>query len=244
MQTIERRWHYHLEQASANNIKSDVSLHAAIREFGPAAFSVVEIDRGISKVDLEEKERGWIKKHHTLVPHGYNITLGGESGGSNKQPKQVDGITFPGAREAAMYISETRGISYEAAKARLLKDRINVRRPSRPGEAITKTSAYRAWSHIVHGSLNPKSKDYVSNAGIEPSWRNFDAFLADVGQPSDLGLCFARIDKGQGFYQYNCGWMTKSEASKLNAAYMKEQGLLVGRRGKGSPVSRDEQRES
>jgi hypothetical protein len=234
VQTLERRWTYHLEQAAASNIQSDVSLHAAIREFGAASFAIAQIDQGMSKVDLEEKERHWIKNLKTLVPNGYNITLGGESGGSNKQPKEVDGIVFPGAREAAMYISESRGIGFEAAKARLRKGRIDVRTPSPPGQAVTKTAAYRAWSNIVHGSLNVNSKDYVGDVGLENSWKEFDGFLRDVGQPDRPGLCFARIDKTKGFHPNNGRWMSKQEASRINAAYMKQNGLLVGRRGKSS----------
>jgi hypothetical protein len=45
-------------------------------------------------------------------------------------------------------------------------------------------------------------------------------------------MAFARLDKTRGYVPGNCTWMTKSEASKLNAAYMKAAGLLTGRRRK------------
>ncbi len=77
MQTIERRWQYHLEQASSGHIKSGQSLHAAIREHGAGAFEVKQIDRGVTKKGLEEKERAWIQKLNTISPNGFNISVVG-----------------------------------------------------------------------------------------------------------------------------------------------------------------------
>lgn len=31
------------------------------------------------------------------------------------------------------------------------------------------------------------------------------------------------MDKSQGFYPENCSWLTKSEASKINAEFMKKK---------------------
>jgi hypothetical protein len=232
VQSIERRWTYHIEQATAGSIRSDVSLHAAIRAFGVDAFVVKELDTGTSKRDLEHKERLWIKQLGTAVPGGYNLTPGGESGGSNKRPRTVDGILFPGTREAALYIAETRSISYQAAKGRLRKSRLDVRAPSPPGKAVTKTAAYRAWSNIIHGAINPKSQDYIGRIDIQETWRSFDAFLVDVGQPPSVGMCFTRLDKDRGYVQSNCRWLPKSEASRINAAHMKQNGRLVGSHGR------------
>jgi hypothetical protein len=46
-------------------------------------------------------------------------------------------------------------------------------------------------------------------------------------------MAFTRLDKKKGYFPENCAWVTKSEASKINAKYMKENGLLIGR-GKSS----------
>lgn len=66
------------------------------------------------------------------------------------------------------------------------------------------------------------------------AWKDFSLFLADNGQPPAKGMAFARLDKTEGFLPGNCEWMTKSKASKINAAHMKKFGLLVGKTGKGS----------
>jgi hypothetical protein len=94
VQTLERRWKYHKEQAKANHIKNSESLHSAIRKFGSESFIVEQIDSGTTKRDLEKKEILWIKKINSIVPFGYNISTGGVSGGSNCRPITVNGKKF------------------------------------------------------------------------------------------------------------------------------------------------------
>jgi group I intron endonuclease len=164
IQTLDRRWTYHLEQSRAGLIKGTDSLHAAIRKHGADAFTMVQIDNGTTKVDLEQKERHWIKVRGTLLPAGYNISTGGVSGGSNRKPVTFDGKRFPSVKAAIEHISHTRGISLHAAKARLRFNRVDIKTPAKKGESLVKTSAYKAWSRIVHGVLNPKAKDYIPGA--------------------------------------------------------------------------------
>jgi len=230
IQTLERRWKYHIEQASAKHIKGAESLHAALRAYGRDAFEIRQIDEGTTKKDLERKEQHWIKVLGTLTPHGYNISRGGVSGGSNRKPTVVDGLRFDSVKKATEYVSETRGISLEAAKGRLQHNRIDVKTPTKPGESLVKTPVYKAWSRILHGVLNPKSKEYIPGVALHAPWRDFAAFYHDVGHPPAQGMAFTRLDKAKDFYPDNCVWLSKSEASKINASYMKEKGTLVGRR--------------
>lgn len=224
VQTLERRWKYHIEQAKAGHIKSKESLHAAIREYGADQFSVKEIDKGTTKKNLEAKEREWIKKLNTLIPNGYNISTGGVSGGSNKNPTVIDGIRFESVGKAAEHVAETRKISIAAAKKRMLKGRVDVKTPAKQGESLVKTRIYKVWSRIIHGVLNKKSSEYISEISIYEQWRQFENFYRDVGEPIEPKIAFSRIDKEKGFFPDNCAWMTKSEASKINAEYMKKTG--------------------
>ena len=171
IQTLDRRWKYHIEQASAGCIDNIDSLHAAIRKFGPDSFEVRQIDQGTTKKDLEKKERYWIKKLRTLAPHGYNISRGGVSGGSNKKPTLVDGILFDSVAKAAEYVSKTRNVSLDAAEWRLRRNKVDVKAPAKPGESLVKSKAYKVWSRIVHSVTNPKSKSYIP-------WVNIYAVLA------------------------------------------------------------------
>jgi len=242
IQTLDRRWKMHVEQASSGCIKGAESLHAAIREFGPDAFEIVQVDQGTTKRDLEAKERFWIKNLATLVPEGYNISRGGVSGGSTRKPTVVDEVLFESVGSAAEYVSKTRRISVEAAKRRLLHKRVDVKTPARPGTSLVKTKAYKAWSRIVHGALNPKSREYIPGVRIHEPWRDFVTFYRDVGNPPEQGMAFTRLEKSGGFFPGNCIWLSKSEASKINAEHMKQTGTLVGRRG--LPVPRKKHRKS
>lgn len=229
IQTLQRRWKYHLEQANAGHIKSEASLHAAIRKYGKSHFHIEEIDRGITKKDLEAKERQWIEELNTLMPNGYNLSAGGVSGGSNKKPTVIDGIRFESVNKAAEYLSKLKGITLVAAKKRISTGNIHVKKPAKAGKSIVRTKIYRAWRNIFDSALNPKSKNYIPNVEVIESWKNFDDFRRDVGEPPDDNVVFARLDKKKGYFPENCAWLSKSEASKINAKYMKENGLLVGR---------------
>lgn len=233
IQTMERRWQEgHIIQAVAGSIKSEESLHAAIREYGSEAFDFKIIDKGTTKKDLEIKERKWIKKLNTLVPNGYNISTGGVSGGSNKKPTTIDGYCFESVKKAAEHLAESRNISLSAAKKRISTGTIDAKKPAKPGESLVKTKAYKSWSRIIHGVLNPKSKDYIEGVDLCDDWCDFHNFLSDVGNPPEKQMALTRIDKTKGFFPENCAWLTKSEASKINAEYMKKTGRLTGRKKK------------
>lgn len=214
IQTLDRRWVYHIEQANRGFIKDSNSLHAAIRQYGPENFTIEQIDVGTTKRDLEAKEIRWINEFNTLIPNGYNISKGGVSGGSNKKPTVVDGQRFQSVREASEYIASTRRISLHAAKRRLLSNRIDVKTPSKTGESYVKTKVYRTWSYIIHSVLNPRSKYYISGVTICDEWREFESFRDDVGEPLDSNFVFFRLDRTKGFYKDNCAWMTRKEYSQ------------------------------
>lgn len=232
VQTLERRWKYHLEQAKANYIKNTESLHSAIRTFGRESFKIEQIDSGTTKRDLEKKEITWIKKMNSIVPNGYNISTGGVSGGSNTRAISVNDKKFKSVKDASKYISETKGISISAATKRISVGRVNVKTPSKAGESYVKSKLYKTWSSIIHTYSNPKSKGYIPNLEFKIEWKDFEVFRNEVGEPEKKDLVFKRLDQEKGFFPDNCKWMTKSDASKINASHMKKSGLLVGRRSK------------
>ncbi len=223
IQTLERRWKYHQEQANAHYIKNDDSLHHAIREFGAENFSLKQIDSGTSKGDLEEKERKWIKELGTIIPDGYNISHGGVSGGANSRLTTIDGITFKSVKEAAIYLSETKGISEVAAKKRISKGTVHAKTRSKPGRSYVKTKLYKTWSSIVHGSVNPKSRDYIPNVTILEKWKDFLEFRKDVGEAPEKEMVFKRLDQSLGFTPENCKWVTRKEAARINADFIKKR---------------------
>jgi hypothetical protein len=235
IQTLERRWCNHNEQARSGGVRDAISLHQAIRDFGVEAFTIEQIDSGTSKLTLEAKERRWIEKLGTAAPAGFNIAGGGVSGGSNCKLTVVDNKKFRSAGEAAMYVAASRGITLAAAEYRIRKGRLDVRKPAAKGQSLVKTAAYKTWDRIKNCALNQRSQEYIPGLDLCEQWRTFEGFLATVGQPSEPGMAFVRLDKRHGFFPENCRWLPKSEASKLNAAWMKSMGTLTGRKKRQTP---------
>ena len=153
-----------------------------------------------------------------------------ESIATNPKPRTYKGLNFKTTLALIEYVAEERGISLAAAKKRVQFDRIEVRTPAKAGTSLANTSVYKAWSRIIHGAVNPASKSFKPGLTVCDRWRTFEAFFQDVGQPPSQGMAFTRLDKAQGFCPDNCRWLTKSEASQINAAYMKKNGTLVGNR--------------
>lgn len=222
VQTLKLRWKNHVEQAFAGQIDAIESLHVAIRESGPENFDVQQIDEGIANINLEEKEKAWIRRLNTLAPNGYNILAGGGSGGSNKKRTLVDGKWFDSRREAAYYVAETRGIGFHAAEARIRFDRVELKPRKRRVQNKAKKKVYGAWSRIKHCITNPKSKDYIPGIKFHEPWHDFRTFYKDVGSPLEREMVFARLDKTKGFFPDNCAWMSKSEAGRLNVAHLRD----------------------
>ena len=215
---IDKRWENHLQQAVDERIKSDKSLHNAIREAGSKDFLIEQIDMGQTKSDLEGKEIYWIEKLGTLHPAGFNLNKGGSSGGSNPTSTPVDGRTFDSRKAAVQYISKTRKISFHAAEARLRSGNIDIKTPAAAGQSLVKTKEYKAWSGMK-ASLSPRSKEHIPDIGIHEPWRNdFQHWLKEVGPAPSPKHRFCRHDKNLGFFPGNCSWMTPREDAEYRRA--------------------------
>ena len=76
IQGYKNRFKDHIKEAKAN---SDRYLCRAIRKYGENNFDIKVIDDKINDyTELLEKEKYYISILKTLIPNGYNMTLGGE----------------------------------------------------------------------------------------------------------------------------------------------------------------------
>ena len=57
--------------------KEDCVFHRAIQEFGKENFDWEVIDSAESEMEGHELEKKYIDQYHTLMPNGYNMTVGG-----------------------------------------------------------------------------------------------------------------------------------------------------------------------
>mgnify|MGYP001609994631 CR=1 FL=1 len=69
------RWYNHLYAAENG---SSAIIHKAIRKYGASQFEVKTLYEATSEKELMTCEKGLIAAHGTMMPHGYNMTSGGE----------------------------------------------------------------------------------------------------------------------------------------------------------------------
>lgn len=80
VQPLQRRFKQHISMALRNlpNL-SHIHLYAAIRQYGPQAFNIEQIDSASSRNELNQKEQYWITTLQTLnTAVGYNCAYGGQ----------------------------------------------------------------------------------------------------------------------------------------------------------------------
>ena len=84
------------------------------------------------------------------------------------------------------------------------------------------TRIYRIWVNMVQRCTNPKVRVYKYYGGrgitFQDSWKEFDKFYADMGEPPTDQHTLERQDVDQGYTKENCIWATLEEqmANKRN----------------------------
>lgn len=212
--SLEERWERHLNQSR----KQASLIHKAIIEFGEESFALDTLDRADDIKDLRKKEREWIQKLNTLSPNGYNVTLGGEVGGSPGKPTRLPGdpILYPSVKEASVALARSKSINQEAAEKRIYTGRIDIKKP----HGMSKTRIYRCWDRLVYQIANPKSRDY-NGSTVCVRWKDFANFYEDMGKDYRDGFCLKPINPRLPYSKKNCQWTPRSEVYKKHPAVAK-----------------------
>ena len=86
--TIETRWKQH---KNSNAIKSKQAIHYAMEKYGKNKFHIEEIEKHSSYSEeelfdiLNDREEFYIALDNTVIPNGYNMTIGGKNVGNVKR---------------------------------------------------------------------------------------------------------------------------------------------------------------
>lgn len=81
-----------------------------------------------------------------------------------------------------------------------------------------RTSEYSAWAHMLNRCTNKDDLRYADWGGrgitVDPRWKDFSVFFADVGPTPASNLSIERIDNSRGYEPGNVRWATPTEQSR------------------------------
>jgi len=84
--SVGRRWYEHRFVSNS----CGKLLSKAIQKYGADSFEITVLASALADVDgLKELEKQLIIQHNTIVPSGYNLTMGGDGVFGYKQSKEV-----------------------------------------------------------------------------------------------------------------------------------------------------------
>lgn len=126
--TLEWRWLRHRTGACPGAI-----LFAAVKKYGKAAFSVEEIGQAPNRTAAATIERALIVTHGTFIPHGYNMTPGGEGNDAPRSERTKERMRQARARLKAL--------GWEVSAEARARQAAKIRGRKRPQSA---TNAQRA----------------------------------------------------------------------------------------------------
>ena len=91
-QSLQQRYSDHMSRAFNPNCNEyDSYFHRALRKYGKDNFHY-EVLEYVTVDQLDERERYWIYSLNTLIPHGYNISSGGQSNRNVLSTLNIDDI--------------------------------------------------------------------------------------------------------------------------------------------------------
>ena len=85
--SVEKRWTEHIEDAHRSYKNHCKVLNKAIRKYGHKNF-IIEIVEECRDEDLDIKEIEYIEKYNSQIPNGMNIKLGGSNGKHHETTKK------------------------------------------------------------------------------------------------------------------------------------------------------------
>ena len=78
---------------------------------------------------------------------------------------------------------------------------------------------YRSWQMLKERAKNAMVHGYRHQMDMDPRWRDFDVFLADMGRRPFISATMDRRDNDKGYWPDNCRWASRATQSRNRGAY-------------------------
>jgi hypothetical protein len=164
-------------------------LHKAIRTDGIDGFVIDVLEDGLLAGEVGEREKYWISALATLCPSGLNKATGGQVGGGKSKPTVYEGEEFPSMDAAA----ETLGKRHNLAKHVVVK-RLQTGKPlplsarKNSNHIAAGSGPWRRWKSMIN------RVDKKGEGALDPVWRDYDRYIADVGMQPVVDYQLLRLD--------------------------------------------------
>lgn len=165
--TAEWRFQCHIDNARWNKVGA---IYDAIRVYGVGAFSVQKHSECADHKTACETERQLIASMATLLPHGYNMTFGGDGVPLTPERYREVGLKKRGKRSAASvaYWEKLKGRKLSPEHREKLSESLK-RRIRKPEQYLKMVETFkrngkmkgRPWTAVRRAAHKPKV--YVSN---------------------------------------------------------------------------------
>lgn len=211
IRSINTRWTQHC----SNSKFKKTAIGCAIEKYGKENFNIVEVASSFTKEGLDFLEVMFINQETTLVPHGYNLDLGGNGPGryseETLQKMRLAKLGKPSHLKGKIY-AEKRAYVKRAARATYSEETCRKISMSNMGKILskearqkisaTKTGVPATWNHCPIIALNVVTGEKIqfksiTHAGIALQCKknSISNILSGVAKVTRSNWSFSYVDK-------------------------------------------------
>lgn len=199
--------------------KSISYLHQAMAKYGVDNFTF-EVIENIENDKLNEREQYWITQYNSLVPQGYNLTIGGEGTSGYSRPQTLEEREKRKQSNKQFYIDHPEALQKASEKTKKLWENEEYRRK------VTESNKRFAQEHpdLNKGQNNPMygkhhTEEALTKIRAHAATRKTKIVQLDKDTLEEIQV-FDGIKEAEKALRASHGWLSKAaRANKIAYGY-------------------------